>query len=148
MIFGLYHIYLAFDFTFPRQAHGKCTSRGLACDGLYPLPVEENKCCRDPDSGSRGLSPLPVKEKAVAWTWRANAMGFSPCLSKERPSHGHSARLRWVFPPVCRGKGRFMTRGQFGPTSGLACWPAVHECPLLAAPGSPHSRHQAMNAHG
>ena len=25
-----------------------------------------------------GLFPLPVEEKAVSWTWRALAMGFSP----------------------------------------------------------------------
>ena len=35
-------------------------------------------------------------------------MGFSPCLSRKRPSHGLGARLRWAFPPACRGKGRIM----------------------------------------
>jgi len=31
-----------------------------------------------------GLFPLPVQEKAVSWTWRALAMGFSFCLSRKR----------------------------------------------------------------
>ena len=35
-----------------------------------------------------GLFPLPVEEKAVSWSWCALAMGFSPCLSERRPSHG------------------------------------------------------------
>ena len=43
-----------------------------------------------------------------SWTQRALAMGFSLCLSKKRPSHGPSVRLRWAFPPACRGKGRLM----------------------------------------
>jgi len=43
-----------------------------------------------------------------SWTRRALAMGFSPCLSKKRPSHGPSVRLRWASPPACRGKGRLM----------------------------------------
>ena len=51
-----------------------------------------------------GLSPLPVEEKAVSWTWLAFAMAFSPCLSRKRPSHGLGVRLRWAFPPACRGK--------------------------------------------
>ena len=58
-----------------------------------------------------GLFPLPVEQKAVSWTWHALAMGFSPffpCLSRKRPSHGLGVRLRWDFPPACRGKGRLM----------------------------------------
>ena len=58
-----------------------------------------------------GLSPLPVEEKAISWIWSALAMGFStasPCLSKKRPSHGPSVRLRWACPPACQGKGRLM----------------------------------------
>merc|ERR1711900_97212 len=55
-----------------------------------------------------GLFPLPVEEKAVSWTWLAFAMAFSPCLSRKGPSHGLCARLRWPFPPACRGKGRLM----------------------------------------
>ena len=58
-----------------------------------------------------GLSPLPVEEKAISWIWFALAMGFStasPCLSKKRPSHGPSVRLRWACPPACQGKGRLM----------------------------------------
>jgi len=57
------------------------------------------------------LSPLPVEEKAVSWIWLALAIGFSsvsPCLSRKRPSDGLGVRLRWAFPPACRGKGRIM----------------------------------------
>ncbi len=43
-----------------------------------------------------------------SWTQRALAMGFSLCLSKKRPSHGPSVRLRWAFPPACPGKGHLM----------------------------------------
>ena len=35
-------------------------------------------------------------------------MDFSPCLSKKRQSHGLGVRLRWAFPPACRGKGCLM----------------------------------------
>ena len=31
-----------------------------------------------------GLFPLPVEEKAISWTWCAFAMAFSPCLSRKR----------------------------------------------------------------
>ena len=40
-----------------------------------------------------------------SWTQCALAIVFSFCLSKKRPSHGPSVRLRWAFPPACRGKG-------------------------------------------
>ena len=54
-----------------------------------------------------GLSPLPVEEKTISWTLCAFAMAFPPCLSRKRPSHGLGVRLRWPFPPACRGKGYF-----------------------------------------
>ena len=83
--------------------------------------------------GSRGLSPLPVKEKAVSWTWCANAMGFSPCLSKKRPSHGPSARLRWAFPTACKGKGPYKARANAGPRClqavGDNAWCGMFLCP-------------------
>ena len=37
-------------------------------------------------------------------------MGFSLCLSKKRPSHGPSVRLRWAFPPAGRGKGHLLRK--------------------------------------
>ena len=58
------------------------------------------------------LFPLPVKGKAVLWTWCAFAMAFPPCLSRKRPSRGLGVRLRWAFPPACRGKGRLMDFGR------------------------------------
>ena len=51
-----------------------------------------------------GLFPLPVEEKTILWTWRALAMGFSSCLSRKRLSHGLGVRLRGPFPPARRGK--------------------------------------------
>jgi len=44
-----------------------------ACDGLFPLPVEEKALSWTSD----GLFHLPVDEKAVSWTWRALVMRFS-----------------------------------------------------------------------
>ena len=35
-------------------------------------------------------------------------MGFSPCLLRKGPYHGLGGRLRWAFPPACRGKGPLM----------------------------------------
>ena len=35
---------------------------------------------------------------------------FSRCLSKKRPSHGPSVRLRWAFPPAGRGKGHLLRK--------------------------------------
>jgi len=75
-----------------------------ACDSLFPLPVKEkaNMCT------CNGLSPLPVEEKAASCTWCALAMAFPPCLSRKRSSHGLGVRLRWAFPPTCRGKRRLV----------------------------------------
>ena len=97
-------------------------------DGLFPLPVEEKAimglgvrlrlpfppacrgkgCFMDLARVCDGLFPLPVEEKAVSWTWCVLAIGFSPCLSRKRLSHGLGVRLRWPFPPACRGKDRLM----------------------------------------
>jgi len=92
------------------------------CDGLFTLPVEEKAIGGNLPwrSGAAlinlkvvfmnwacvcdGLFPLPVEEKVASWTWSALAMAFSPCLSRKR----FGARLRWPFPPTCRGKGRLM----------------------------------------
>ena len=92
--------------------------------GLPPCPSRKR-----PSHGhgvlAMGFSPLPDEGKAGSWTWCALAMGFSPCLSwkrpshglamdfspclsTKRPSHGLGVRLRWAFPPACRGKKRIM----------------------------------------
>ena len=47
-----------------------------------------------------GLFPLRVEEEAVSWTWCALAMGFSPCLSKKRPSHGLGGNARDGLSPL------------------------------------------------
>ena len=79
-------------------------SKNRACDGLFPLPAEEKQLFRAtppsiapplPPEGPGGLagcacdglSSLPVEEKAIM---------------------GLGVRLRWPFPPACRGKGRLM----------------------------------------
>ena len=63
---------------------------------------------------SDDLSKVKILKKRGApdtrcsWTRRALAMDFSPCLSKKRQSYGLGVRLRWAFPPACRGKGCLM----------------------------------------
>ena len=65
---------------------------------------------------SDDLSKVKILKKGGApdtrcsWTRRALAMDFSPCLSKNRPSHGPSVRLRWAFPPAGRGKGNLLRK--------------------------------------
>ena len=49
------------------------------------------------------LSPLPVEEKAIP---------FPPCLSRKRRSWDYGMRLRFPFPPACRGKGNRGVPGQ------------------------------------
>ena len=51
------------------------------------------------------VSRLPVEEKAIMGTWPALAIPFPPCLSRKRRSLEHGARLRFPFPPACRGNG-------------------------------------------
>merc|ERR1711964_330053 len=88
----------------------KRPSHGLSVRLRWPFPP----ACRgkgrlmDLVCACDGFSPLPVEEKAVSWTPLAFAMAFSPCLSRKGPSHGLCARLRWPFPPACRGKGRIV----------------------------------------
>ena len=65
-----------------------------ACDGLFPLPVEEKAVSWTWCALAMGFSPLSVEEKAVSWTWCALAMGFPPCLSRKRQSHGLGVCLR------------------------------------------------------
>ena len=88
----------AFPLFFPAcRGKGRLMVLVYACDGIFPLPVEE---------------------KAVSWTFhpacrrkgrnrtsRALAIAFSPCPSKKRPSQRLGVRLQWPFPPACRGKG-------------------------------------------
>ena len=99
---------------FPPACRGKGRLMDLVrvCDGLSPLPVKEMAISRLPQKAlgvaRDGLFPLPVEEKALSWTWLAFAMAFSPCLSRKTAYHGLGARLRWAFPPACRGKGRLM----------------------------------------
>ena len=91
-----------------------------ACDGLFPLPVKENATQKAlgvfSGSACDCLFPLPVEEKTISGSpgrpWEPSegvfAMAFSPCLSRKRQYHGLGVRLRWVFPPPCRGKGPLM----------------------------------------
>jgi len=87
-----------------RSPHGL----GVCLRWAFPPACRGKGCLMDLVCACDGLFLLPVEEKAVSWTWRALAMSFSPCLSRRRPSPGLCARLRWPFPPACRGKGRIM----------------------------------------
>jgi len=95
---------------FPSACRGKGLLMDLvrACDGLFLLSVEEKAVLWTWCALAMGFPPLSVEEKADSWTWRALAMGFSPCLSRKRQSWEHDVRLRFPFPPACRGKGRLM----------------------------------------
>ena len=66
-----------------------------ACDDLYPLPVEEKAI-------------MESEKHELFMDLAALAVAFSSSLSRKRPFHGLGARLRWAFPPACRGKGRLM----------------------------------------
>jgi len=111
------------QWAFPPACRGKGRLMDLvcACDGLFSLPVEERavswswwalamgfSSCLSRKRPSHvvsvqldGISPLPVEENSVSG-------GFPLCLSRKRPSHGLGARLRWAFPPACRGKDHLM----------------------------------------
>ena len=81
------------------------------------------------------LSPLLVEEKAIMGTWPCACDSFSPCLSRKRLSWDYGMRLRFPFPPACRGKGnRGVPAIRFSPclskkrtsrdTAGLRGWGA------------------------
>ncbi len=85
-----------------------------ACDGLFPLPVEEKAAswawCALAMAFSPSLSrKRPYHGLCAQLSIRvcALAMAFPPCLSRKRPYHGLCVRLRWPLSPVCRGKVRF-----------------------------------------
>ena len=99
---------MRFAFSPACRGKGRIMVLVRACDGLFLLPIDEKAISWTWCALAMGFSPLPVEEKAVSWTWCALAMSFSPCLSRRRPSPGLCARLRWPFPPACRGKGRIM----------------------------------------
>ena len=100
----------AFPMAFPPCLSRKRPFHGLGSRLRWPFPPACRGKGRLIDFGRvcDGLFPLPVEEKAVSWTWCVLEMGFSPCLSRKRLSHGLGVRLRWPFPPACRGKGRIM----------------------------------------
>ena len=89
---------------------------GHARDGLFPLPVEEKAISRLPGDARDRLFPLPVEEKAISRLPCIARDRLFPLpveekgsiLSRKRAYHGLGVRLRWAFPPACRGKGPLM----------------------------------------
>ena len=83
----------------PRQAGGK-GDLGVHLRWAF-LPACRGKGhLMDLVCACNGLFPLRVEEEAVSWTWCALAMGFSPCLSKKRPSHGLGGNARDGLSPL------------------------------------------------
>ena len=93
--------------TTPRRCRGT-TRNGTRCS-LTSASTLVNWCPPRPFVGPKGAFipafPSPCRRKGNLMEL---AMGFSPCLSRKRPSHGFGVRLRWFFPPACRGKGCIM----------------------------------------
>ena len=74
---------------FPPACRGKGCLMDLvcACDGLFPLPVEE--CAL-----AMGFPPCLSRKKGISWTRCALAMAFIPCLSRKNPFQGTPASPR------------------------------------------------------
>ena len=81
---------------------------GLFVDGQEEKPIANAHQDHDTSFSSTGRGES--KSQAHSWgfssTWGALTMSFSLCLTRKRPSHRLAVRLRWAFPPACRGKGR------------------------------------------
>ena len=93
------------------MAFSSCQSRKRVIQGSHGRPQESSagvlamafSLCLSMKRQFQGSPGRPWESSAGVL-----AMAFSPCLSRKRPSHGLGARLRWPFPPACRGKGRIV----------------------------------------